>query len=248
MSIALARAPIDEVVVGVVLDKSIGPDAVEAGRYLVERAERFTRHEIHEPILSEPGIILGPTPVRVWLVSADDAWIVQLQPERFHANWRRRGDAAYPGFSRAGGAMHFALGELERFRDYCARTREGTRPEPISVELSKIDLLIQGKHWTDAADAALMMPVLSGVQGSMKSPSSNVSLRWWDELSDGTTIAVSVMPARLKADMNVLTYRVEFHATAAITDGLEPCLLRANQQLNEAFERLIPSSEWRRFS
>src|ERR1043165_9367558 len=155
----LARAPIDEVVVGFILDQPVGPDAVDSGRYLTTRADRFVRHEIHDPILPAPGLYEMPGPTRVWLISADEAWLVQLQHDRFHANWRRRGDAPYPGFTRSGGAMHFAVEEFERFRAFC-ESKKGIKPNAASIELSKIDVLIMGKHWSDTADAAKLMPVL----------------------------------------------------------------------------------------
>ena len=57
MALVLARAPIDEVVVGVTLDRPLGPNAVDAGRYLAERPDAFARHELHEAIAS--GIVLA---------------------------------------------------------------------------------------------------------------------------------------------------------------------------------------------
>jgi uncharacterized protein (TIGR04255 family) len=246
MAIDLVHAPIDEVVVGLVLDRPVGPDAVQAGMYLAARSDRFSRHEIHEPIVTEPGLLIGPGPVRVWLLSEDGGWLVQLQEDRFHANWRRRGSATYPGFSRDGGAMHFALNEFEQFRGYCERIG-GVRPNAVSLELSKIDLLIQGKHWKDEADAALLMPVLREVRNNMKSKSANISIQWRDELSDGTTLTVSVLPARLKSETGTFAYRVSFQATAQVTDDLRQRLLHVNSQLNDAFARLIPGAD-RRFS
>lgn len=193
----MARAPIDEVVVGFILDQALGPDAVDCGRYLATRGDRFVRHEIHEPIISTPGLFEVPGPARVWLISADDAWLVQLQQDRFHANWRRRGDAPYPGFTRPGGAMHFAVDELARFQAFC-QTTQNTKPNPVSIELSKIDLLIMGKHWVDIADAAKLMPVLDGIFAVQTTRSGALALRWHEDIGD-VTIAVAVGSAQLKA-------------------------------------------------
>jgi len=241
----LARAPIDEVVVGFILDQAVGPDPVDCGRYLTTRAERFVRHEIHDLILPGPGVFEIPSPARVWLISADEAWLVQLQHDRFHANWRRRADAPYPGFTRSGGAMHFAVEEFERFRAFCERTK-GIKPNAVSVELSKIDVLIMGKHWVDTSDAARLMPVLGGVFAMLTAPPGAIALRWQEEVGD-VNVAVDVGSARLKAEPSLPAFRVEFRASAPVTGEISEHLVRANTILNEAFGRLIPDPE-RRFS
>jgi uncharacterized protein (TIGR04255 family) len=243
----MARAPIDEVVVGFILDQAVGPDAVDCGRYMAARADRFVRHEIHEPILSTPGMFEVPGPARVWLISADDAWLIQLQQDRFHANWRRRGDAPYPGFTRSGGAMHFALDEFTRFQAFCqTQTTKSVRPNAVSIELSKIDLLIMGKHWADHADAATLMPVLSGLLAMQSMPSSAMALHWRENVGD-VTIAVTVTSAHLKAAPGVPAFQLDFRASCPVTDDVGEHLVHANGIVNAAFGRLIPDPA-RRFS
>lgn len=242
----LPNPPIDEVVVGLVLDPPLGPDAVQAGAYLARRGERFARHEIHEPVLSEPGIVIGPEgPLRIWLISADDAWLVQLQPDRFVANWRRRGVARYPGFTRRGGAMEFALDELARYQAFCAEIHEQS-PRPVAFEVVKIDLLVRGRHWTDASDAAHLLPVLAGVHACMIGADVNTVVRW-QEPCEGGTLAVSIVPARMKADEATLAYRTEFRFSGAITEPLRDHLIHANRMLNEAFARVVSQTEVGRF-
>ncbi|HZJ67065.1 MAG TPA: hypothetical protein VFD36_26345 [Kofleriaceae bacterium] len=241
----MARAPIDEVVVGFILDQAVGPDAVDSGCYLATRADRFVRHEIHEPILSTPGFFEVPGPARVWLISADDAWLVQLQQDRFHANWRRRGNAPYPGFTREGGAMHFAVDEFARFQAFCQATR-GITPNAVSIELSKIDLLIMGKHWADNADAAKLMPVLDGIFAMQTTRSGAVALRWHEDIGD-VNIAVAIGSAQLKAAPGVPAFRVDFRASCPVTGDITEHLVRTNGILNDAFSRLIPDPA-RRFS
>lgn len=251
MSIALDRAPIDEVVFGAVWDRAEGPDSVDAGQYFAKRSERFARHELHEPIGNDPSSFFGPAPSRVWLVSSDDAWLVQLQPERFYANWRRRGASSYPGFSRDGGVMGFALDELAKLQAYCARAKAAPLI-PVSLDLSKVDLLVQGKHWSDAADAAVLLPVLSGVQGCMREPGVNVSLQWKEQLSESESLVVSVTSARMKSLHGALVYRVDFKVSVALKEDegrdIRRCLLRMNGILNDAFSRVIPISQHGRFA
>lgn len=234
----LPKAPIDEVVVGFVLDQQVGPDAVDCGVYLTERHDRFVRHELHDPIVASPAFFDGLGPSRVWLISDDDAWLVQLQHDRFYANWRRRSDGTYPGFSRAGGAMGYALEEFELFQAFVER-RRGVRPTAIAFELSKIDLLIKGQHWNDAADAVKLMPVLNGVLANIPSMDGSVGIRWQYDV-DGLAVVVGVTSVRLKADPTVPAYRLELKATGPVAAQLEALLLKANQVLNEAFQRLLP--------
>lgn len=238
MAPLLSKAPIDEVVVGFILDHAVGPDAVDSGRYLATRSDLFVRHEIHEPIVAAPGFFELPGPARVWLISADDAWLVQLQQDRFHANWRRRGDALYPGFRRPGGAMHFAIDEFARYQAFCETIR-GTKPNAVSLELSKIDLLTMGKHWTDEADAAKLMPVLHGVFAMTSGVASAVALRWHEEIGD-VNLAVALGSAQLKAPPHARAFRVEFRASMPVTGDPREHLERANGILNDAFDRLIP--------
>lgn len=247
MPLELDRPPIDEVVVGVVLDRPFGPDAVAAGRYLARRGDRFTRHEIHEPIMPAQSVLMVPGPSRIWLVSADEAWLVQLQEDRFNANWRRRGDASYPGFTRTGGAMEFVLDEFARFQAFCAEQHGDVAPVPVSFEMAKIDVLTEGRHWSDVADAAKLLPVLAAPQQCMGTPSTNVALRWQHDVAEGT-LAVSIVPARMKADEKTFAYRLEFRFSGPVTKDLRDHLVQANVALNDAFERLVPVAERGRFA
>jgi hypothetical protein len=241
----LPHAPIDEVVVGFVLDQPIGPDAVEAGMYLVERGDVFTQHEIHEAIVPSPGWIDVPGPLRVWLVSADGAWLVQLQHDRFHANWRRRGESPYPGFHRSGGAMHYAISEFTRFQDFCARLR-GKKPNAASVEMSKIDLLVQGRHWQEVRDVAELVPVLAPILTTMATPGPTISVQTQERVDD-TTVTISLTPARMKANPSLFAFRLEFRATQPAGEDMASQLVAINATLNEAFARVVPDYQ-RRFS
>jgi hypothetical protein len=204
---------------------------------------------------SGPGIVVGLPPTRTWLVTSDESWLVQLQEDRFYANWRRRGAAEYysgaaeyPGFGRQAGVMDFALNEFSKLQAFCARLHDGEQPSALSVELSKIDLLVQGKHWTDVSDLARILPSVGGVVSAMGKASADVNVRWQEDAAGGT-LAVSIVPARLKADPNVAVMRVEFRFAGAVVEDSRAQLMAASTLLNDAFERLVPDPErTRRFS
>lgn len=235
----LPRAPIDEVVIGVVLDQPLGLDAVGAGVYLAQRQDLFVRHEIHEAILPPNTVVEMPGPTRVWLINDDETWMVQLQQDRFFLNWRRRGDATYPGFSRSGGVMHVAAIEFARFQEFCAQRHDGEKPNALTINVSKIDVLVQTKHWNDVSEAVQLMPMLGRVIEAMEKPSANVLVRWQEEIDD-TTLAISLQPARMRQNPNLAAFRLEFRATQPVRRELSVELSEINKVLNRAFERVIP--------
>ncbi|HTR54971.1 MAG TPA: hypothetical protein VMJ10_30005 [Kofleriaceae bacterium] len=238
----LPRAPIDEVVFSFVLSTPTGLDATEAGLYLAERTDRFPRHEVHEPIVNvnEPGWIEMPPPVRVWLVSADDGWLVQLQRDRFLANWRKRGTAAYPGFTRSGGAMQFALDEFSRFQAFCQRIHGGEKPVAATVDVSKIDLLVQGREWHEVAEALEIAPALkSAARWFSKPPTENIAIHTQEQIGP-VTLVTSIAPARLRANPLMAAFRLEFRAVQPAGEDLAAQFTAINAMLNDAFGRVIP--------
>lgn len=239
----LPKAPIDEVVVGFVFDRPVGPDAVESGVYLAERRDRFASHEMHDPVFEQANA-LPPFPIRTWLVSPDKHWLVQLQHDRFHANWRRLDGANYPGFTADGGVMSFALTEFERLRDFCRR-HKGEAPSPKKVEVSKIDLLVQGVHWRSIDDAYEMLPAMASAGSALAAPGPDVAMRTRESIN-GMTLSVSIDPARLIADPQKVVFRVDFQVVQSARDELDQQLSSMSDALNAAFRRLIPDAE-RRF-
>lgn len=239
----LPKAPIDEVVVGFVFDRPVGPDAVESGVYLAEHRDRFASHEMHDPVI-EQADALPMFPIRTWLVCQDKRWLVQLQHDRFHANWRRLDSASYPGFTGDGGVMSFALAEFERLRDFCRR-HKGEAPSPKKVEVSKIDLLVQGRHWGSIDDAYTMLPAMASAGSALVAPGPDIALRMQENIN-GLTLSIAISPARLKADPQTVVFRVDFHAVQPARDELEEQLSSMSTTLNAAFWRLIPDAE-RRF-
>lgn len=242
----LPKAPIDEVVVGFVFDRPVGPDAVETGLYLAERRDRFARHEIHEPVVDrvdENSLSVVP-PIRTWLVSQDERWLVQIQDDRFHANWRRLDSASYPGFTGDGGVMGFALTEFERLRDFCRR-HKGEAPSPKKVEVSKVDLLIQGRNWESIDDVYEILPAMASAGSALAVPGPNIVLQTQEKI-DGITLITLIRPAVLVADQRKVVFRIDFQAVQSASDALEEQLSSMSRALNAAFWRLIPDAE-RRF-
>src|SRR5690606_12531809 len=99
-------------------------------------------------------------PLRAWLLSEDEQFIIQLQNDRFIMNWRATG-VTYPRFSeRHGprGLLSQMEAEFERFCDFVQR-RADSRPSPSQIELGKIDLLLEGRHWGRNKPLSALVPI-----------------------------------------------------------------------------------------
>ena len=149
----LDAPPIIEVVCGIFYAPIPAIDPVSVGALWERLRETYPTHAIHPAISDGLPFVVLPGRLRSWFVSRDDVYVVQIQADRFYVNWRKRADL-YPRFSdREGkeGVLARALREFDVFAEDCER-RLGQRPRPATVELSKVDLLVQGEHWTDLAD------------------------------------------------------------------------------------------------
>lgn len=110
--LTLESAPIDELVLGVQLQAGVAEDAVTLADFWPRVRNDFPSLEKHPPL--PPGqedfgndvatglqfeLLTAAPPPRYWFVSQDDSRLVQVQPDRFFLNWRKRSEAqAYPRY------------------------------------------------------------------------------------------------------------------------------------------------------
>src|SRR5262249_23938281 len=149
-----------EVVCGITYDSVPGLDPLLLGVYWDQRKAEFPGRQLHPALLDENSIVIGALPVRALLTSADDAFVLQLQHDRFFMNWRARG-SSYPRFSERHGANGLLMRTETEFAKFRAFIRERCRVDilPNRVELSKIDVLERGRHWNSIDDLAKLLPV-----------------------------------------------------------------------------------------
>lgn len=95
-----------------------------------------------------------------WVLATYDAWVLQVQHDRFYLNWRQRG-ATYPRFSDTSGpgVLSRFLREFEGFTRFCA-AELGSPVNVLGFELAKIDEFLDGKSWDGFADLSVMLPWL----------------------------------------------------------------------------------------
>ncbi|MFO0677070.1 MAG: TIGR04255 family protein [Polyangiaceae bacterium] len=236
----LRRPPIVEVVCGVVFEPVLDLDALMLGVYWDRRRDDFPKRQLHPALSDEAGFAIGIMPMRAFLISGDDQFILQLQHDRFFMNWRASGQD-YPRFSEQhgeGGLLTRMEGELEKFRSF-VREKCGSELVPRRIELSKIDLLEKGRHWKDVADLASLLPVTGAFQEVQRTEDRDVNLRFVDRGPDGTVI---VHVASLNSTDGAQALRVDARFVADPTPSVRDAFHRGNQILNDAFFKLIPDA------
>lgn len=166
LTVRLKEPPIVEVVCGFAFDPVPAIDPVAVGDYWrTRRSEDFSSHELRSPVAEGPGLRFaqGVGPLRTWLVSRDDEYVLQVQPDRLYFNWRKR-DGGYPHFRDEGdekeGILSRSLREYSEFASF-AKTSLGTELRLRRVELAKIDMLLEGRDFSDPDDLAQLVPAVA---------------------------------------------------------------------------------------
>ncbi len=86
---------------------------------------------------------------RVWLINHSDTRLIQLQPNRYNFNWRRRGDSdVYPRHPEIAANFFNYFERLEKF----ALDADIGIIKPTVVELSYVNILVRGNEWNTMSD------------------------------------------------------------------------------------------------
>lgn len=244
---ALDRPPIVEVVCGVVFEPIAELDPLVLGVYWDERKEAFPQRAIQPAIMDDAtlsfGLSVAAFPMRAALSSHDQQFVLQLQQDRMYLNWRATG-AQYPRFSdRDGrqGLLAKMLLELDRFSAF-VKARYGAGIVPVKAELSKIDMLLRGQHWTDIADMESLLPVTKTFADVHASEDREVNLRFVERAGEAVAI---VQVVTLHSERIPAAVRLEARRIAPVTSDVRDCLVSANDVVNDIFFKLIPEAEQR---
>ena len=244
-----SHPPIVEVVCGVVFDAT-PLNVLHWGVYWDSRREAFPKTTLQPAIIEGVGFSLGAPPMRAWLESSDSSIVLQLQHDRFYFNWRAVGDApdrsAYPRFRdrpERSGLRTRAVKEYRELQAFCAK-RFDVPLNVRRVELSKIDVLVRGKDWSDMADLIDVVPITGTFEKIHRSDEREVSLRFVEHI-DGQTVIVHISTVGSPTS----GIRIESRALAPVDgDGaLENAFDEANRVLNKIFFTLVPASAHHRF-
>jgi uncharacterized protein (TIGR04255 family) len=118
------KPPVSEVVLGVQFPSVLGP--AHLGLYYEKVKSRFPKFQVHQPVASVietfgagalPSLqfnVSAAMQPRMWFLSEDDNFLIQLQSDRLLVNWRSGPQrASYPHFEAVRAVFTNALDELE---------------------------------------------------------------------------------------------------------------------------------------
>lgn len=249
----LKDPPIVEVVCGFFFPALPGLDPLFVGKYWAEVKERagFRRGPLQPAVSDRPGIIFGDGvgPLRSWLVSETDEYVLQIQADRVYFNWRRR-QGEYPHFRNDGdkeGVLTKSLRELAELSAFCEKSL-GVKPAPVRLELAKIDQLVQGKHYKDFSDLAKLIPLVLPIAKIAKSAEPIVNLNVI-EGRDGHEVLFQMTNAALGPGGQP-SVQLETRTSAPCEgDELADRFTAMNDVVNEVFFGMIDdaASGWTRF-
>lgn len=228
-------------------------DPLLVGSYLskVMSSAGYERGPILPPLADGPTVLFGGGvgPLRSWLVSSNEEYVVQIQPDRLYFNWRQRG-GEYPHFHDQDGrpgVLSRGLAELERFNSFCVGAFGG-RVTPSRIELAKIDQLRQGTHFDDLADLASLMEPVAPLLRLTHGGEPLLSFQLHDRREDCelfTAVSNSVFgPAGEPA------VQIEMRAVGAVTgtELLGERFAALNAKVNELFFSMVNDAPaWQRF-
>jgi len=165
--------PLQEVVLGV----QFAPVPMLAGPHLgvlwSRFRSRFPEVQIHAPLapsierfgveqIGKLDLRLefseAPPAPRTWFLDKSGTELVQLQPDRFVQNWRRREtEAEYPRYPKLRSAFS---GQLRMLAEFVEQEKLGAI-QPEQCELTYVNHIVRGAEWTSHADLTAITPLVA---------------------------------------------------------------------------------------
>ena len=213
---------------------------MDFGIYWLERKSDFPKRELHVALVDASVVHFDVTPLRAWLVSEAGDIVVQIQHDRLYVNWRQR-SAGYPRFSDdqdgGKGLKHRALAELAQFRQFC--TGRGVTLNVQRVELTKIDILKLGTHYSDAEDLTRLLRVAESFRSVQAGQPLHCVLQFAETHPQGVVqLSVTGQPGQV---------RIETRVVSVPTSEISATLDWANERANHVFFGLLEDDSLVRF-
>lgn len=245
----LEDAPIDEVACGVLFNPIADLDPLVIGAYWHERVGDYPGHTIRTP-LRNPVVLMdlvgSVPPLRAMLVSKGDDLVIQVQPDRFYLNWRRR-HGVYPRFNKRAeneGVLGIALREYGEFEKFCERVIK-TKPVTTGIELAKIDVIREGDYWTELQQVADILPCTHDFIRFTASSKPSFMLRF-NEPRERGVVLINIALGADREGTRMLTIETRLHRQLDGAD-IEATFKEANLELNAIFATLIPKEQRARY-
>jgi hypothetical protein len=227
-----------------------GLDPLVVGKYWSEHKLKDGYHarQLHQAVSDRLGLSFsdGLGPLRCWLLKDTDDYILQIQPDRFYLNWRKR-SGGYPHFTdRDGseGVLTKSLREFHQFGEFCeADPAIKQTLKPVRFELAKVDLLVSPAHWKDYADLTTVVPMLSQLPQIANEPTVGLSL---GGERDGFQVQFGLTNVVLAEDMSPAV-KIETRVTADASEDPRRTMTAMNAVANQIFFSTLSESQFHRF-
>lgn len=254
----LARPPVIEVICGLAFSRDPQIDQYLVGLYWNERKKDFPERQSKPAFVPELGEASSnpeefPTG-NTWLISADKAFVLQIQENRITFNWRRLeidGANEYPHVSSRGdkkGMLVKFLNEVELFKTF-HHNQTGNELVFTELTLSKFDVLVQGEHWNNSNDVLKIFPIL-GNFSTLANQTGEVdayAFNFGEKTSQGR-MAVNLATGVTKALPTKKVIRLEstIYRKTSPEQPLNQAFKALSDELNSIFGNLIPLEEMRK--
>jgi uncharacterized protein (TIGR04255 family) len=236
----LKNPPIIELVIGFIFEPIESLNVLSLATYADTRRHDFPNKSLHPPVRETPGWFQYDQNHRLWMVSLDDQFVVQLQHDRMYVNWRKRG--RYPRFDDHEGkwVLTRALEEFGKLRNYC-EDQFGTEPKPSRIEVTKINQL----PYSDAGDLheVRIVSALSSVWGG---PPKALALEVAHDI-EGIDIVLRATNAIVPTDAATSILQIETRAATTIDAFSREAFIRLNECLNRIFINVFGDEALKKF-
>ncbi|MCA9664091.1 MAG: TIGR04255 family protein [Myxococcales bacterium] len=216
--------PVIEVVVGVQFEPMTWLRSAHVGKFwqLLDTRYVTTADVPRLPPRGEAGVRWSPLP-RTHFVSDDDAWVVQLQDDRFLQNWRlTRDEDEYPHFE----AIYAEFSRnLELWRSFCSDVGEGELAI-THAEVSYVNHIPEGAGWHRLDEIGEVFADLAWRRESNRYLPAPNSVQWTAEFP-------------LAEASGTLRIAIKHGRNRRSQDGVLLCELVAAGQLGE-----LPLEQW----
>ena len=246
MKVKFKNPPINELIIGVYFSSPISNFRCEhVGLLWNKLRDRLPEVVQKEPLLTElqPPVTINTQSdfmPRFWVVSADEASLVQVQRDAFFHNWRRR-DSDYPHYSEQvkPNFDHY----YDVFETFVQEEVGDVRPQIRLCELSYVDVIESCEYWRGPHDTASVVPSLAeSVQCLNEAPASAINSVYIYNLQSGIQLLVAVRTVESSSEpisqRLILEFRARGYMDGVLKSNTDSWFSDAHQAIVECFLRM----------
>lgn len=242
--------PINEVAMGVRFAPIEGLVLTHFGLFWSSLREEFSKSEEAAPLSTSEGLALTkaglPLP-RVWLIHDDDEYLIQLQPNIFHFNWRRQDEVQiYPRYSRI---KQLFYDYLQRYVEFLTQ-EQLPQPEAVECDLTYVNIIPQGQNGNSSDGLVGLFPDVNWRLEEDRFLPVPKALNWQTtfDIDDAVELIAKVQSAkRASDDLPVLRFEINARdmRSKSPLDETEHWFDRAHEAIVLSFADLTSSKSQR---